>query len=319
MSFIPRESSHLEEVKASLNAGLSLLPPAGSGDPAADFLRHGREGTIVEIERELQFARSLETCDVEIKLDGDPVVNHEVDASFLGSTLNSLQSLLHSLAQVITSTATQRGTIPDRITSRFSMRVAAVYPSSFAVQLKLPEEIVSDEQSESVMDALCRMLDGNATDQELDGVMKHKRLRSHYYSLIKTISNAGATFTITPKNLEKKGTITSQQARVRLDWLDSIPSEEQAILTVRGTLVGGSISGKRFELTVDEETFRGKLSPAAIVSLKTLKFGEFVEAKLIETTDATLEEGAEPTYYAVEIARMDSPPASDSPAAPEPS
>lgn len=82
---------------------------------------------------------------LDVVLDGDPVIGHEVRIDALADVLHSLQESVSSVAQALTGKATARAQIPGPLRDRTALRLASVYPGSFGAVLRgpAPEEDAS--------------------------------------------------------------------------------------------------------------------------------------------------------------------------------
>jgi hypothetical protein len=122
---------------------------------------------------------------------------------------------------------------------------------------------------------------------------------------VETLSKKGAQMTVRTRARLKGVKINARQARDRATWMDSL-TKSTAILPLAGIPTGGSIATNKFELEVDEEFYRGRISAEAKAQMKDLKLSERVTAEVIETTffaeEAVVEGHA--TYFLKSIARV---------------
>jgi hypothetical protein len=116
---------------------------------------------------------------------------------------------------------------------------------------------------------------------------------------VETLSKEGAQMTVRTRARLKGIKINARQARDRATWMDSL-TKSTAILPLAG------IATNKFELEVDEEFYRGRISAEAKAQMKDLKLGERVTAEVIETTffaeEAVVDGHA--TYFLKSIARV---------------
>jgi len=230
----------------------------------------------------------------ELILDGDPVRQHMIRASFLGAMLSKVQELLNALAQVITSIPTARAPVPRNIVAENRLMVAGWVPSSFAVRLRLPtkEELgqLLETESQSVLEGVAKLLGEQAPSQGTVEWLSHPRVKKHYYEFLEAVAKQGAVVKLRTRGNPFGAGVTAEQARDRVEWLDLLQVEEKP-LSLSGLLVGGNIESGRFELKVEEELYRGKVSEKAKAQMKHLTFGAEVQAQLrVRTT--VHEEGA---------------------------
>lgn len=303
------------EIEAQLEAFLATLPAGVTAPPADDFAAglqwSSWQNHRQELERELEAARldELAEADLMFAFSGAPVFQHDIKAGFLGVFLSKTQSLINALAQAMEQKPTERGSIANSLVEDYRLLFAGTFPSSFGLRLRLHS---SNElgrlhlsQTAAVLDQFCTLIDPDLGQAELVKAVASQRVKTHYYDLVEILSKEGAQMTVRTKARLKGFKINAQQARDRATWMDSL-TESTATLPLVGILTGGSIATNKFELEVDEEFYRGRISPEAKAQMKDLKLGERVTAEVIETTffaeEAVVEGHA--TYFLKSIARV---------------
>lgn len=298
----------MEAFLATLPTGVTT-PPVG--DFAAGLQWNSWQNHRQEMERELQTARleELAGADLQVAFSGEPVFHHDIKAGFLGVFLSKAQSLLNALAQATEQKPTERGSIANNLVEDYRLLVAGTFPSSFGLRLRLhsTNELgrLRLSQTEAVLDQFCTLIDPNLGQAELVKAVASQRVKTHYYDLVETLSKEGAQMTVRTKARLKGVKINAQQARDRATWMDSL-TESTATLPLDGILTGGSIATNRFELQVDEEFYRGRISREAKAQMKDLKLGEQVKAEVVETTffaEEAIVEG-QATYFLKSIVRV---------------
>lgn len=303
------------EIEAQLEAFQATLPAGVTAPPAGDFAaglqwsswQNHRQG----LERELEAARleELAEADLLVAFSGAPVFQHDIKAGFLGVFLSKAQSLINALAQATEQRPTERGSIANSLVEDYRLLFAGSFPSSFGLRLRLHSDNelgrLRLSQTATVLDQFCTLIDPNLSQADLVRAVASQRVKTHYYDLVEALSKEGAQMTVRTRARLKGVKINAQQARDRATWMDSL-TESTAILPLAGILTGGSIATNKFELEVDEEFYRGRISPEAKAQMKDLKLGERVTAEVIETTffaeEAVVEGHA--TYFLKSIARV---------------
>jgi hypothetical protein len=303
------------EIESQLEAFLATLPAGITAPPADDFAAslqwNSWQNHQKELELELEAARleELAEADLQVAFSGEPVFQHDIKAGFLGVFLSKAQSLINALAQAIEQKPTERGSIANNLVEDYRLLVAGTFPSSFGLRLRLHSD---DElgrlrlsQTEAVLDQFCTLLDPNLSQAELVKVVASQRVKTHYYDLVDSIGKEGAQMTLRTKARLKGVKINAKQARDRVTWMDSL-TQSTNNLPLEGVLTGGSIATNKFELQVNEEFYRGRISPEAKKQMKDLKLGERVKAEVVETTFSAEENIIEghATYFLKSIVRV---------------
>ena len=251
----------------------------------------------------------LAEADLQVAFSGEPVFQHDIKAGFLGVFLSKAQSLINALAQAVEQKPTERGSIANSLVEDYRLLVAGTFPSSFGLRLRLHSKHelgrLRLSQTAAVLDQFCALIDPNLGQAELVKAVASQRVKTHYYDLVEILGKEGAQMTVRTKTRLKGVKINAKKARDRVTWMDSL-TESTAILPLEGILTGGSIATNKFELEVDEEYYRGRISPEAKAQMKNLKLGERVKAQVVETTffveEAVVEGHA--TYFLKSIARV---------------
>ncbi|HEY7429083.1 MAG TPA: hypothetical protein VH682_32950 [Gemmataceae bacterium] len=285
---IKRQLADLAKVKAKADA-------YGVRDFASQLGLQSLRGQEQSLIEELRAAEMLESGSAaELVFGGDPVRDHLIQAGFLGAMFSKVQQLVNALAQAITSVPTARAPVPRNIVAENRLLVASWFPSSFAVRLCLPtkEELgqMYDTESQSVLEGLAELLGEQVPSQQTIDWVSHPRVRKHYYEFLDAVAKQGAMIRLRTQGNPYGAAVDAQQARERVDWLDLLTVKEET-LSLSGTLVGGSIETGRFELKVEDEVYKGKVSEGTKVLMKQITFGASVQAR-VRVTTLVHEEGA---------------------------
>jgi len=294
-----RSSREIREQLADLAKVKATAAAHGTPDFASRLAAQSIARQEQELREELRAAEMLESGSAaELVLDGDPVRDHMVQASFLGAVLSKLQHLVNAFAQVVTSIPTSRAPVPRNVVAENRLMVAGWAPSSFAVRLRLPtrEELgqIYDTESQSVIEGVAELLAEQAPSQRTVEWLSHPRVKKHYYEFLEVVAKQGAVVKLRTPRHPFGVAVTARQARERVEWLDLLLVREQP-LTITGILVGGSIETGRFEVRADEELYRGRASEIATLQMKGVTLGAEVRARLRVTTMVHEEGVIEPT------------------------
>lgn len=228
---------------------------------------------------------------------------------FFGQLLTVIQNLTNAVAQVQANAQTARGQIKDNLISHNRFELDHTFQSSFGAALRLPiddqGELSLIDGFESAADVVCKLFDGQNLDMVTVDFLSSSRVRGHYSALVDLLGKQGASVVLRTQNKPEGSHISAQQARDRSEWLDLLKIESDTAST-EGTLVGGNIESKKFEIRIDTgEILRGFAAEKAVLKMKNMNFGAIVIAE-IETATSTHEEAdLEPriSYRLVDIIR----------------
>ena len=307
-----------QEVKSQLD-DLAIVRRTAESHGAPDFAsKLGLQSIHLHqdsLQRELRAAEMLESgADVELVLDGDPVIQHSVQAVFLGKFLAKIQQLVNATAQAITSVPTARAPVPRNIVAENRLMVTASFvPSSFGVRCNLPTKEslgqLYELDSQTVLETVSELLTDDLPSEDLASLVSHARVKKHYFELLDMLAKDGANIQVRTRRNPYGCKLHAKKARERVEWLELMSAEEERIV-LQGVLVGGNIETGRFELKVGEETISGRGTDAAKNELRRITFGAQVRAEVRATT-MTHEDGAfEPktSYVLMSVAMMDQSP-----------
>ncbi len=266
---------------------------------------------------ELKASEMLESgTDVELILDGDPVVQHSVQASFLGNFLAKVQSLVNAMAQAVTSTPTARGPLPGNIVAENRLMISAEFvPSSFGVRCTLPTKedlgLILEPVSRAVLESISELLSDNLPSEDLAGLVSHARVKQQYFELLDILAKNGANVRVRTRQNPYGSKLHTRLARERVEWLELLQANEERI-NRSGILVGGNIETARFELKVGDEMIVGKASDVARAQLRGITFGAQVQAEIRAKTMVHEEGAFEPktSYFLVSVMAEENPPIS---------
>ncbi len=252
-----RSAREIKEQLADLAKVKAKAAAYGAPDFASQMAAQSIAGQEGDLREELRAAEMLESGSAaELVLDGDPVRDHTIQASFLGAMLTKVQQLVNAFAQVMTSVPTARAPVPRNVVAENRLMVAGWAPSSFAVRLRLPtkEELgqIYDTESQSVLEGVADLLAEQVPSQRTVEWVSHPRVKKHYYEFLEAVAKQGAVVKLRTLRNPFGVAVTARQARDRVEWLDMLLVRENP-LTLSGILVGGSIETGRFDLRADDE------------------------------------------------------------------
>lgn len=257
-----------------------------------------------------------EIYDVSVLFSGDPVLNHAIEISFLGQFLSSLQNTFNALGQWRTYNASAFGRVQQSIIDNNRLLLAATFNGSFGAGLRVVSDAQENEKDgnislfeegqdadsnggelpEDLLEILRELLDGNTSRAILIEALTQPRVKTHYQKLIELVVKRGADITFSTRAYPQPVHISTEQARARLTWLENLQTKED-VQSLEGTLVGGSIERKRFELKQGDELIEGRMTEEASDSFRRLSWGAEVRAVVRVTTSANDETATEKISY----------------------
>ncbi len=238
---------------------------------------------------ELIAARMTESeNDIELHLSGQPVKGHSVAAKFLGDLLSKIQVLAEQITFALKHPSLIGEKIPRRMSVESEMTVIGFAPTSFTVKLRLPsleniKEVSAAERRNKVFQSLHELFDDNSSEGDVSDLLIRYDIKDPYRQLLEVISDDEAELRVRTKTNPYGVTITAEQARKRVKWMNRA-SKEKENLELTGVLTGGSITNKNFQIMVGDITYRGPVSRNAHEQMTSFKFGEPVRAILEVTT-----------------------------------
>ena len=295
----PRAAAEIRHQLADLEDVKRAAQSLGASDFAskvglASVLAHEKE-----LQEELHAAELLESeADAELILAGDPVVDHMIQVNFLGVVLEKVQQLVNAIAQVVSNAPTSRAAVPRNIIAENRLMLAGVFQSSFGIRLRLPtrDELgqVFEPASAEVLDSLAELLAEQAPTAKTVEIVSHARVKKHYSELLDATAKHNASIALRTRRRPFGVRLDAKQARDRVEWMDLLQMTEEE-LHLTGVLVGGSIESSRFELKLNDEVYRGKVSDAARKQMEMVTFGAQIHATVKATTTLHEEGVIEPT------------------------
>ena len=218
----------------------------------------------------------------------NPLRFHDIRAKFLAEFLRTTQKLADALAQGATQVPTPRARVPNEVLAASRLFISPHFKAaSFGLRLRLSRPDESDanlyppQVRGEMLDVLSSLL---TADAALFSTTRYDtpRVRTHLYALLDLIADQRATVVVRTKGNPSGTRVTPRQARDRLDIATNI---DESRVTIGGVLTGGSISNKRFEITLSYgATIAGRATASAARKLRGLSFGSRVSADVRERT-----------------------------------
>lgn len=291
----PRASTEIKRQLVDLMAVKQTAQQHGTPDFASKAGLASIQSHEGNLREELHAAELLESdADAELILDGDPVLDHAIQAHFFGVVLEKVQQLTNAIAQVAANAPTARASVPRNIIAENRLMVTGFFPSSFGIRLRMPTQEESgqafDPASTDVLDSLVEILGEQEPNPTISKLLAHSRVKKHYSELLEATAKHNASIGLRTRHRPFGVRLNSKQARDRVEWMDLLQTSEED-LPLDGILVGGSLDSSRFELKVGEYIYRGQASDAARQQMEAVKFGARITAQVRATT-TTHEEGA---------------------------
>ena len=215
---------------------------------------------------------------LEVKLEGEAVIGHTIEAAFLSDVLGRFQRLLDGVAQARDGQATRAGRVPANVRGSVRMMVAAMVPGSFAVRVGIPDQADQLFGNDAIESTLALF----APEPEIETflpLMRFPRVKSNFEELAKSLISNKSQFVVRTKT-GSSVLFTAQMAQNRLDWIALVETKEN-VLELLGVLVGGNVESKTYVLSVEDEHYRGKVLDTALDELRRVALGSQVRAKLL--------------------------------------
>lgn len=241
---------------------------------------------------------------VKVALSGRAFLDHSASLAHLGTFLIRLQKLYSSVAQAITSGPTLRGPIAQAIRSATDLKLAAVYPSSFGMELRVPSQfdILGNSVAANALDsmfALLRAAEDEAKLSEISGEMG-RRTAAHLTQVASSLRKEGTELAIwwtdyagTQYTWESS---TAATDRI-INYYNTTTETRSETKRMVGLLVGASLLRNRFELLLqDRNTIQGKFIPSLVPAVAR-RFGQVCSATVDETEQLDKATGQRRTYY----------------------
>ena len=293
----------IEAQVASLEAVIAEAKAYGTSDFASEISLMSLQRQHEILVDELFAARLLASSnDAALSLSGASVHKHAMDAAALASVIGGFQRLVLSVAQALTGEPTARAPIPASIRLRNSLLVTATFASSFGISLRMPTngeagELFDNDLPKRSLDVTAEMFDDEPSPEFL-ALLRTPRVKGHYSALVRTLARTKTGMQIRTRHRPYGYRCSAERAQELVDYLELLKVEERRFEVV-GVLVGGSVEKGRYELTVDEDHYAGKVSELAERQMHEARFGEAVVATLVEITTDHEDDILEPkvTYF----------------------
>ena len=230
----------------------------------------------VSLRQKIAAARLLESnLDAELVIEGNPVVEHRVEAKFLGRLLSFVQDIVEDLTT---------GSAPSRL------QVVSFAPSSFKTSFVLSKEpndqgeLGYDEEGTSGAEILSNILDGKVSNSVVVNTLDSIRLRRSYANMLLLIGKNGATVSFRTRQNPMGATVSPIQAMERSLWMRRLEVRKEK-LSVTGELVTGSIRRGRFEIQDGNgKVFAGRASKEVANRNRGVSLGSNVHAVIEKMT-----------------------------------
>ena len=262
-----REIAEIDQLLALGTMAEAATGPSFARELSEEGLRYRRE----VLSAELAEARDerMPGQEIDVALDGAPVVDHTVDAAFLGVVLHDLQNLVRDMVADQAPRSARTGPLRRQVVRQSALRVAGTFNGSFGIRLESVNDQLEMEGSEispmySAFDSLLGLINGEANEGAfLDSFIPlGSRSKSQYRKLLRHLSRNDATIRVewpTTKGV-RAGVLRPWQAKERLGRLRRV-KEQVSGKSVTGVLSGAVTRTGYFELETEDEEYFGKVHP----------------------------------------------------------
>lgn len=224
---------------------------------------------------------------MEFVLDGDAVVGHTVEASFLADMLGYFQRMLDGVAEAREGNSRTRGRVAEQIRASVRIMVADFVPGSFGVRLVMPDQ--PDQLfGDDVLESTLSLFASEPAVEDFLPLMRLPRVKANYEAMMKSlVSHQGKLAITTESRISVR--FAAETARHRLEWIGLVETSQSPI-DVSGILVGGDVERRTYVLTVDDVHYRGKVLDIALDELRRVTLGSYVRARLLHVTKAQVDD-----------------------------
>jgi len=282
-----RSLSQIREQLRDLRSAIEQLEEAESRDFAARVTLQSlraHEHSLKDEEAAAVLVQQGHT--LEVVLEGEAVIGHAVEATFLSDVLGRFQRLFDGVAQAREGRSTIAGKVPEDIRAGVRMMVAAMVPGSFAVRIDIPEQ--ADQLfGEDVVEATLGLFAAEPRIESFIPLMRVPRVKHNYEKLAKSLIAHASDFRIQTRS-GHSAQFTAEMAKERLDWIELVDTQEN-VLDVLGILVGGNVESRTYVLAVDEDHYRGRVLDTALDELRRVALGSDVRARLLRVVKAQVD------------------------------
>lgn len=243
---------------------------------------------------ELKTAKFAESnSDGQIAIDGTPVTDHAIRASFWGPFCTGFDALM---------VATGNAKFPEiAAEGAFDAYFAMTSRSSYAIDIRLPVQQAAGSlfgdtkattQAKIVLDTIAAMMtDETPPDEAIALINTSPNIRLSYGKLLEVIHHGGAEVVFRTKKQPSGKRLSRDQAGQRLKALVDL-GFPFGIIKARGKLVGGLVrkfdkaTPPTFYLEVDDKThYTGAVTDIAVEKMKMIHFDDIVVAKIRVLTE----------------------------------
>ena len=224
-------------------------------DPLVAFMLRANDEEVAELRNELRESRS---SDVEVSIEGRPVTEHRIGASFLARLINDMQAAYRATAEMVAGATVK----PTRAAT--ALTVAATAPGSFRVMFRTAEEQISllepplsGRTLESLFDVISRTEHGDGPESL--GAWAAQASEAGQRSLIRLAatlasSQGVAQFRWTPPGADTRVlALSSEAARSLAAGLAGAMGRE--VLNISGHLSMAQDEPPRIRITTEVDEF----------------------------------------------------------------
>ena len=220
---------------------------------------------------------------------------HEAPTGVVSLALSRLQDTIDAIGQYVLERPTERGIIPDRVTSKTGLSFIATYAGSFGVELAAEEQ--SDLFGESTVSRcflklleLLKMGDDTESLREAFSQLKG-RTAKRYRSLLQSLSEAetDVAFDVAEPGPNPPSSVVLREADIAkmISALYLADREQTEFEEFDADLVGYNRRTRSFEILdiLKQRKYSGKVTGPAVEAAKRAKIGDIYSVKIATTTE----------------------------------
>ncbi len=228
-----------------------------------------------------------------------------------GLYLSAVQRLIDSLGQAVDGHPSMRGPISADLLAKTRLNTVAAYPASLTLYLESDkgDDLFNSSLVRSSLESLFRLLEAGSAEGKLFQELRvlRGRVAKNYDDLLAIIALSAASASLSwhehGLHLARQATVTAETAVGIREVITGMRSSLQERLTLRATLISGSLRTLRFEIDDQSgERISGFVDDEARDQMK-IRLGGLCDVTLEPQIDVSVATGEERTTYILKSIR----------------
>jgi hypothetical protein len=311
---VPRSADIIEEQLDDLRRKLfNIIVEGGHESVLNDFI-DSKHLHYRRLKEEFKTAQWLEkNYDMEIAIESKEFFKKAIPATFLGRLLGYIQNLRLSTSDAISIYGGKCEVSVVKTWKENQLMAADFKAPDFATQLSYnrstePPFLSDPDSFRSGEDLFLILLSDSAAPEDYDIITKSPRLLCEYLDFLSFLVQYDVVMSARTKAHPFGVRISSQNAKVRKEFLKPFCHKMKEEIEILGILVMGDIAKNEFSIERFGANYFGGISSQGAEGLKLTPISATVKAKLLATIleDGDLFEGdIRPNYTLLSIINVD--------------